>query len=224
MSYAYQRQCEECGASFQTGDDALMLCHRCDVHYDKRTRERARLARPPRRCDTCEGWVEVDRQANTRRCLHCLGSPSLIAKAMPPEFVEPGTWRAGPVTFDWSGEVSVARCDACSFSVLRFGERSFKTAIHHARFWHGHAGGAVRVLAPMSVAECEADGCDAPVAVSEDYSDTRCRMHRNPSGQEAGACLMDGCHLPQYWGGLCRECWRESRGITRGIAPESGAK
>jgi hypothetical protein len=145
--------------------------------------ERERLARTPRRCWECGEYLEIDRNEQASVCLRCL-APSHVAQ-FAGEFVNPGVWQIGPVTFDWSGAVSVANCSACFFAVLRFDERCHRTAINHAKHWHGVKAKPHRVLAHMHVADCARSGCASIVATSEDLPGVLCAEHRDPERRAA---------------------------------------
>lgn len=136
-----------------------------------------RTRRIPTRCEKCGDYVEIDRQISVKLCLRC--SPPRATLDAAGGFAEPGIWRVGPVVFDWDGAVSVVRCEACpSFGEWRWGERIYRTAINHARLWHGVGDLPGRILAPMRTVECEGGDCSALVTTSEDYPDRFCAAHR----------------------------------------------
>ena len=151
---------------------------------DRQLHELTRLRRvQTARCAKCGELMETDRKRHARLCFRCV-VPSLLRQNLG-DFADSGVWRFGPVVFDWDGEVSVARCDDCSFSILRFGERSYLTAIHHAKLWHDTTGTPRRVLSPLQIAECIAVDCYAIITSSEDFPTWHCAEHGGRATQAA---------------------------------------
>lgn len=135
-------QCEECGVSVKLSVKTTRgrWCARCANMMENRDqnqlRESERLRRVPKRCVGCGDFVEIDRNDQATTCFRCQAVSVAISNLK--EFREPGVWRIGPVVFDWSGAVSAARCEACSrLAEWRWNERIHRTAINHAKYWHG---------------------------------------------------------------------------------------
>lgn len=177
-----ERTCDECGIQYEYRSTRARWCPSCALAVTRRLTDQAgelaRLRRDRRdTCKRCGEPIEIDRSEGTTNCYRC--SPPSWTKDVLGEFAKPGVWRIGPVVFDWSGVTSAARCDECSrLHLWRWGERIHKTAINHAKYWHGTTGKPHRVLAPMRTVECEWPDCLGMVVTSEDEPARFCAAHR----------------------------------------------
>ena len=139
-----RRTCKDCGDSIEdrgAGARQCAVCATLSSHAQQAELARLRLARG--RCTHCGEPIEVDRSVHATICYWCQPNSALL-KAMG-DFARPGIWAIGPVVVDWDEAVSVARCEECSFSVMRIGERGYRTATNHASLWHGYRGKAQRL-------------------------------------------------------------------------------